>query len=400
MPPARIERRHVIDGAVVVVVVAFLGLAAAFLVDSVQTQSSYDTLAAHRVTVTERSRVCLDDMCSLNYDYRGTHFTDDLPLGDKTTFFVDPGDPSIRMSVVAFDGGPGETTVVDAFAALFLFAALAVATAHGVRIQRRRRTGKDRPSPWRVPLAPEDDPDVIPFSGPEPPEPGPLVPGQYLRLLPGDPLDVVEELPSHRMDHVQVLLGNGRLVLDTPVERHTFALPGSGVVTHDDEVKRLVLVVAARRAMGHVNDPDRFLVAIDGAGRTVGRLDVSDRWGLSATGLRRICSDGGLEFSVEHYRSDRELLAARPAWITASAELALEHPTAENVREFGLALWIGTGIALSLLGATGMELVFATPVRFVVFTMAGGGLVVAGVIGVWGRMTWHHRQYRWPRRVQ
>jgi hypothetical protein len=394
-----IERRHVVDGAVVVVVLAFLGVASAFLFDSLQTQSRYDTLVAHRVSVTDRSRACLLGLCHVSYDYRGTRFTDEMPMEDKTTFLVDPRDPSIRMSVVAFDDGVGETRVDDAFAALFLLAALAVAMTHTVRVERQRRTGKDTPSPWRVPLAPENDPDVIPFSGPEPPEPGPLVSGQYLRLLPGDPLDVVDGLPSHRVDHVQVLLGNRRLVIDTPVERHTFALPVSGTAG-DHEVKRLVLVFAARRAMGHVNDPDVFLVALDGAGRTVGRLDASDRWGLSVSGLRRICRDGGLEFSVEHYRSDRELLAARPEWITASAELALEHPAAENVREFGLALWLGTGIALGLLGATGMELVFATPVRFVVFAIAGVGLIVAAVIGAWGRMTWHHRQYRWPRRSQ
>jgi hypothetical protein len=159
-------------------------------------------------------------------------------------------------------------------------------------------------------------------------------------------------------------------------------------------VKGLVYVTARHRASGHVNDPDRFLVVLDDQGRTVGRLDVSDSWELSVDGLRRICRDGGLAFSAERYPSDKELLAQRPQWVTAAAEMALEHPVAEDVREFGLALWFGTGIAVSLLGATGMELVFATPVRFVVFTMAAAGLVVASVIGAWGRISWRHRQRR------
>jgi hypothetical protein len=393
-----IERRHVVDGAVVVVVLVFLGLAAAFLIDAVRTDNNYNALAAHHVTVTERSEVCLEYMCRVSYVFRGTPFTDDLPVGENTAFFVDPRDRSVRMSEFAFDGGPGGTTVDDVFAALFLLAALGVAIAHGVRVRRHRR-GVDQPSPWGVPLAPEDDPDVAPFRGPEPPEPRSLVPGQYLRLLPGEPLGVVEDLPSHRPNRVQVLVGNGELVLDTPHQRQTYALPASSGGS-GDRVQGLVLVSARHRASGHVNDPDRFLVVLGDQGRTVGRLDISDTWELSEDGLRRMCRYSGLQFSVERYGSDRELLARRPQWITANAELALEHPGAEDVREFGMALWLGTGIAFALLGATGMELVFATPVRYVAVTIAVGGVVVAGVIGAWGRMTWHHRQYRLRRRAQ
>jgi hypothetical protein len=393
-----IERRHVVDGTVVVVVLVFLGLAAAFLIDSVRTENNYDALAAHHVKVPARSQVCLEFNCRVTYVYKGTHFSDEMPMGEDTAFFVDPRDRSIRMSEFAFAGGTGATTVDDVFAALFLFAALAVATTHGVRVRRRRR-GIDEPSKWRVPLAPADDPDVAPFSAPEPPEPRSLVPGQYLRLLPGDPLDVVADMPSHRPGNVQVLMGNGQLVLDTPHQRQTYALPGSGDGS-GDRAQSLVYVSARHRASGHVDDPDQFLVVLDGQGETVGRLDVSDTWELSVHGLRQMCRYSGLQFSVEHYGSDRDLLAKRPQWITASAELALEHPGAEDVRELGLALWLGTGIAFALLGATGMELVFATPVRYVAVTIALGGAVVAGVIGAWGRMTWHHRQYRVRRRPQ
>jgi hypothetical protein len=397
MTPVGIERRHVVDATVVVVVLVFLGLAAAFLIDSVRTQNNYDALAAHHVKVMARSQVCLEYNCRVSYVYRGMHFSDDLPMGESTAFLVDPRDRSVRMSEFAFDGGTGATTVDDVFAALFLFAALAVATTHGARVRRRRR-GVDEPSRWRVTLAPEDDPDVAPFSGPEPPEPRSLVPGQYLRLLPGDPLDVVKEMPSHRPGHVQLLMGNGELVLDTPHERQTYALPTSGA--SGDRVSGLVYVSARHRASGHVDDPDQFLVVLGGQGETVGRLDVSDTWELSVDGLRRMCRYSGLQFSLERYGSDRELLAKRPQWITAGAELALEHPGAEDVRELGLALWLGTGIAFGLLGATGMELVFATPVRYVAVTIALGGAVVAVVIAAWGRMTWHHRQYRLRRRPQ
>jgi len=165
-----IQRRHVVHGAVAVVVLVFLGLAAAFLIDSIGTNSNYDALAAHQVKLRERSRVCVDFVCRISDVYRGTRFTAELPLGENTTMLVDPRDRSIRMSEYAFSGGPGSTSVDDVFAGLFAFGALVMATAHIARVRRRRRrTGEDGPRRWGVPLAPEDDPDVTPFSGPEPP---------------------------------------------------------------------------------------------------------------------------------------------------------------------------------------------------------------------------------------
>jgi len=388
-----IERRHVVHGGVVFVIAVLLGLAGFFLADAIQTNNTYDALAAHHVTVIERTRICAGYICRYGYDYRGLRFTAVIGFGYPSSFLVDPRDPSVRMSTLAFDGGPSGTTGDDVFAGLALFAAIAVGAAHLLRWRRRRRPGYEpAASPWGVPLAPDDDPVARPSMGPEPTEPRVIEPGRYLRLLPGEPLAAVDALPRYHVGRIQVLTGHGELVIDDPHERHTYRLPNSG--GEGARIRGLVVGYADHRATGHVNDPDRFLVVLDAQDQKVGRLDFSDTWELSTSGLRQMCRLSGLAFSVERYDSDRELLAARLTWIAPAAELALEHPVAENVREFGLALWLGTGIALTLLGATGMELVFATPVRYVVFTIAGAGLVVAAVIAAWGRITWMTRQHQ------
>jgi hypothetical protein len=101
-----------------------------------------------------------------------------------------------------------------------------------------------------------------------------------------------------------------------------------------------------------------------------------------------------MDFAVETYQTEAELLAARPQWTPAHVELEVEHPVEADVRDFGMALFLGTGIALSLLGAAGMELVFGTPVKYAVFTAAIGGLIVATVITTWSNVRWKKRRLR------
>jgi hypothetical protein len=74
-----LKRRHVFHGVVWLVALVFLGLAAAFVIDATQTNNTYDALAAHRATITARSRVCLLGICRVNYDYRGTRFSAVMP---------------------------------------------------------------------------------------------------------------------------------------------------------------------------------------------------------------------------------------------------------------------------------------------------------------------------------
>ena len=105
-----VAHRH-LPGVVWIVVVVFLGLAAGFVIDAVTTNTTYDRLAAHHVTVSPRTRVCLQGMCGMDYDYRGTRFGAAMLQGQDTAFVVDPGDPSVRMSLVAFESGPGGTVV-------------------------------------------------------------------------------------------------------------------------------------------------------------------------------------------------------------------------------------------------------------------------------------------------
>ncbi len=146
------------------------------------------------------------------------------------------------------------------------------------------------------------------------------------------------------------------------------------------------------RATGHINDPDRFLVVLNSAGTEMARLDFSSSWELRTDSLRRICDLAGLAFAVEAYDTEAELLAARPQWTPAHVELEVEHPVEADIRDFGMALWWGTAIALCLLGGTGMQLVFCTPVRYAVVTAALGGFIVATVITTWTNMRWKKRR--------
>ncbi len=88
--------------------------------------------------------------------------------------------------------------------------------------------------------------------------------------------------------------------------------------------------------------------------------------------MRRICDLAGLTFAAETYATEAEMLAARPEWTPAHIELEVDHPVEADIRDFGMSLWWGTGIAVLLSGATGMQLIFATPVKYVVFTACGG----------------------------
>lgn len=251
--------------------------------------------------------------------------------------------------------------------------------------------------PWEVTSAPFDDPDIAPFAGPEPPEPKSLDPGFYWCLRPGEPLDEVTKLPRHRGNQPLVFFGGPRqrLLLDLPHGRRILAVPAAPNGADAAVLARKMVVVYCRhRATGHINTPDRWAIVLNAAGQTMARLDFSDSWELRTDSLRRICELAGMEFAVETYATESELLAARPQWTPAHIELEVEHPLEAEVRDFGMALWYGTGIAISLLGAAGMQLIFGTPVRFVVITAAVGGFIVASVITAWSNTTWKKARLR------
>jgi hypothetical protein len=256
--------------------------------------------------------------------------------------------------------------------------------------------------PWEVTSAPFDDPDMAPFAGPEPPEPGVLDPGCYWRLRPGEPLDEITELPRHQHDQPVVFFGGPqrRLLLDTPHGRKILAAAGSCAgVPAENVAQKIVVIYALHRATGHIDDADRFLVVLNSAGDELARLDFSSSWELRTDSLRRICGLAGMAFAEERYPSEAELLATRPQWTPAHVDLEVEHPLEADIRDIGMSLWLGTGIALALVGAAGMQFVFGTPVKYVVLTAAVGGLITATVITAWSNVRWKKRRLRRRRLV-
>jgi hypothetical protein len=144
----RVTRRHVFHSTVSILILVQLGFAGAFLYDAHQTNRTYDLLADHRVLVKGLNRGCFEigggqrgplaRVCHVTYNYQGTQFSLIMPPKQSTDAYVDPQDPSIRMTKVSFDGGPERTTVDLVLALLLMVGAITMATAHLAHLRRRR----------------------------------------------------------------------------------------------------------------------------------------------------------------------------------------------------------------------------------------------------------------------
>lgn len=406
----RVRLNHIIHSVALLAVLTLLGFASLFLVDRFQTGDTYSHLEAHRVAVQSQIVGCGRYSCLVTYQYAGQKYFSSVGFGASHTFYVDPLNTTYRLNKDAFDGAAKNRSGDLVFAILLVLGAALVTAVHQLHIHRSHLarapshhamgltqttgTGHVREPLVEGTRASYDDPDIAAIAGPEPPEPEVFQPGTYWRLRPGEPIDQVASLPKRRSNQPVVFFGGPRqrLLLDMPHGRRIIAVPANAEgLTQDAVACKMVVILTRHRAEGHVNDPDRFLVLLNVADVVVARLDFSDSWELRTDSLERICGVAGLAFAVETYESDEELLEARPEWTTASVALAIEHPVDANIRDFGMALWYGTGLAV-LLSSTGMELVFGTPVRFVVITLAAGGLIVASIIRIWSNVHWKSRQ--------
>jgi hypothetical protein len=142
-----IRKHHVVLGTALILVVVQLSLAGAFLADAAQTNGAYNALASHRVAVPGQPLGCSATtrrsaslVCRFTYNYQGLSFNFLLPYGERSTAYVDPADPSIRMPEVNFRGGP--TTIVGdlVFASCLISGAILVTVMHEVHRRRRTRT--------------------------------------------------------------------------------------------------------------------------------------------------------------------------------------------------------------------------------------------------------------------
>jgi hypothetical protein len=136
---------------VIIAVLLQLGFAAAFFVDANQTNRTYDALAAHRVVVMSHRIGCAyvgrpgrfgvnsGNVCEVGYSYRGEQFTAYIPFAQPGTFYVDPDNPAMRMSEVAFDKGPEQSTGDIVIAVLLVLGAVTVTAVHQVHLRRRSR---------------------------------------------------------------------------------------------------------------------------------------------------------------------------------------------------------------------------------------------------------------------
>jgi hypothetical protein len=144
----KLRKHHVVLSTALVLVVVQLGLAGAFLADAAQTNDAYDALASHRVSVPGQLLGCFfptrrmsSHVCQFDYDYQGSSFSFLLPDGARSTAYVDPIDPSIRMPAINFQGGPTAIVGDLVIASCLIVGAILVAVLHAVH--RRRKNSRN-----------------------------------------------------------------------------------------------------------------------------------------------------------------------------------------------------------------------------------------------------------------
>jgi len=146
----KIRLIHVLHSTVVLAVLVQLGFAAAFLVDKHSSDHAYSQLAANHVRVPAQVQSCgrvttayrggtSQLSCRVTYSYAGKQYYAVIPEAQPKAFYVDPQDPSNRMNVGYFEGGPTAHTADTVFASLLIFGAALVTGVHLLHLRRRRR---------------------------------------------------------------------------------------------------------------------------------------------------------------------------------------------------------------------------------------------------------------------
>jgi hypothetical protein len=155
--------------------------------------------------------------------------------------------------------------------------------------------------------------------------------GEYLLLLPGEDVVVVDNLPRPRRSDVAVIFRDGEIALSDGKHRYWMRTPGpeqeveggldvdsdGGEDAEEDEpaVSRLVVVFVAHRAVRRTNRPRRYLAALDADDNLLGWLDYSDTWPLRTDRLEQMATLGGVRLETERYVTETEFERAHPDWV-------------------------------------------------------------------------------------
>jgi hypothetical protein len=141
--------------------------------------------------------------------------------------------------------------------------------------------------------------------------------GEYLLLLPGEDVLVVDSLPRPRRSDVAFVLGAGELALSDGKHRYWVRTPGGTSNDHPDApvVSRLVVVFVAHRAVRRTNRPRRYVAALDVDDNLLGWLDYSDTWPLRTDRLEQMAVLTGVHFETERYLTEAEFESAHPDWV-------------------------------------------------------------------------------------
>lgn len=146
----RRQFRNVVHCAVLLAVAVQVGFAVAFLLDAHWAETAYSALAAHHVRVPAQTARCgqfltstrpntYKHACLVTYSFQGKKYSDVMPYNQPRAFYIDPLNPSDRMSVGNFAHGPTGRTADIVFASLLLSGAVLVTIVHQMHLRRRRQ---------------------------------------------------------------------------------------------------------------------------------------------------------------------------------------------------------------------------------------------------------------------
>jgi hypothetical protein len=223
----------------------------------------------------------------------------------------------------------------------------------------------------------------------------------YLALEPDERVTVTDWLEPPQGSRQAIFVGRGELVIHDRVHGHRdrhFALPGApaGGQLGLPVARRVVAVVIHHKPVGRKSLGNRFVLVLDDGDQPLATLDNSmdygansaGVWELNLDGLGMMCRAVRLPFNIESHDGPRDFIDARPAWVPAHIEFETDHKTAEETREWGLAIGIGFAAAL-LLSTAGVSLIFVGPVGPAVTAVA----VLAIGVGV-GLTLFSHSKWR------
>jgi hypothetical protein len=136
-------------------------------------------------------------------------------------------------------------------------------------------------------------------------------------IVPGEPLQVVTNLPKPRNLPVGLAIRTGEIAVCVGRRREWCRTP-VGASEEDAALPmahKVRVVFIRHRASGVRTRPRKYVIVTDAEDTSLGWLDYSDAWNFEGQILRQMVDAAGLEYEVERYQTESEFESAHPDWV-------------------------------------------------------------------------------------